>query len=740
MKYADRIKDTTMTTGTGSITLAGSAPTGHQTFASAFTTGQKNIPYLIDNGAGNWESGIGTLSAATTLTRDSVFASSNSGSKVNFSAGTKTVIVTLPASVMQSVSVNPDDVGFDIVLLAGQSNMKGDGTLDSLIDVSDSRVWQWGVKSSDSNRYQKITQAIDPLSFNDSNTGKNGPGCWFGRSYAAAIPAHRHVLLIPAAVGGTGLLYGSMEWAVDDTLYTESVTQANAAIAAALSLYPNSRFVGICWIQGEAESSSTVYTKADYKTAFSSMLSGFRADIDGATDAWCVIGSMVPEFVSSTTNGATIDAAHQELAGEVSKVTYVAGPSGVTADNVHYNAAGCRIMGARMGIAVESARLGLSYTPPAVTGVTMTGPSSGTVGVASTNFTVGVTPGGGSITGTVVVTPSDGGGGGTFTPTTVSLSSGAVSGTFTYTPASTGAKTISVTNNGSLTNPGNITYTASAAATAPAQVTALTLNTATATTQPLTWTAPSDGGSAITDYVVQWSPAGANTWTTFADGTSTTAAATVTGLTASTSYDYRVAAVNAIGTGSYSSTATGSTAAGSSETTFNSSDQVAGTWTLSGSDFIATRTSTDSGSFRSIRGTAAKSSGKLYFTMVASGTALLGVGNSSAPLNNFVGLDANGWGCMIAYSAPAKLHDGSNVPLSGVSTDAAHTWGIGVDFSTGEMELFEDGTSKGVIYSVALGGQLSGSLYPMCSASVTSTEVTLDCTPASVPSGYTAWG
>jgi hypothetical protein len=63
---------------------------------------------------------------------------------------------------------------------------------------------------------------------------------------------------------------------------------------------------------------------------------------------------------------------------------------------------------------------------------------------------------------------------------------------------------------------------------------------------------------------VQWSPAGAGTWTTFADDTSTATSATVTGLTASTSYDYRVAAVNAVGAGSYSSTATGSTAAGAS--------------------------------------------------------------------------------------------------------------------------------------------------------------------------------
>lgn len=97
---------------------------------------------------------------------------------------------------------------------------------------------------------------------------------------------------------------------------------------------------------------------------------------------------------------------------------------------------------------------------PAATAVTMTGPAGGVVNAASTNFTVGAD---GKITGTVVVTPSSGGGGGTFSPTTLSISAGSPTGAFTYTPATTGAKTISVANNGSLTNPSNITYTATAA-------------------------------------------------------------------------------------------------------------------------------------------------------------------------------------------------------------------------------------------------------------------------------------
>ena len=103
----------------------------------------------------------------------------------------------------------------------------------------------------------------------------------------------------------------------------------------------------------------------------------------------------------------------------------------------------------------------------AATDVTMTGPTTGTVGSPSSNFTIGAN---GTITGTVVVTPSDGGGGGTFTPSSVSISAGTPTATFTYTAGSVGSKTISVTNNGGLTNPSNITLTATSTA-----ATALTL-------------------------------------------------------------------------------------------------------------------------------------------------------------------------------------------------------------------------------------------------------------------------
>jgi cytoskeletal protein RodZ len=72
----------------------------------------------------------------------------------------------------------------------------------------------------------------------------------------------------------------------------------------------------------------------------------------------------------------------------------------------------------------------------------------------------------------------------------------------------------------------------------------------------LTWNVPAANGSAITDYIVEYKLTSEPTvWIVFADGTSTTAAATVTGLSNGSSYDFGVAAVNGVGTGSYSSIA-----------------------------------------------------------------------------------------------------------------------------------------------------------------------------------------
>ena len=95
----DRVKETTTTTGTGTINLGGAA-TGFETFVAGI--GNSNVTYycIAGQGTAEFEVGIGTVTDASpdTLSRTTILSSSNSDSAVDFSAGTKDVFCTLPAS------------------------------------------------------------------------------------------------------------------------------------------------------------------------------------------------------------------------------------------------------------------------------------------------------------------------------------------------------------------------------------------------------------------------------------------------------------------------------------------------------------------------------------------------------------------------------------------------------------------------------------------------------------------
>lgn len=100
---ADRVKDSTTTTGTGTITVSGTAPTGFRSFASVASVGD-SLYYCISSSTGaDWEVGVGTLVTSTTLSRDVVYASSNSGNLVSLAAGTKDVFCTIPAAALENL-------------------------------------------------------------------------------------------------------------------------------------------------------------------------------------------------------------------------------------------------------------------------------------------------------------------------------------------------------------------------------------------------------------------------------------------------------------------------------------------------------------------------------------------------------------------------------------------------------------------------------------------------------------
>ena len=123
----DRVKETSTTTGTGTLDLAG-AETGYEGFVAGIGDGNTTYYAIELNSAGEWEVGIGTVTDAApdTLSRDTIISSSNGDAAVNFSAGTKNVFCTLPAK--RTISPVMTATGF---VVTHASTLDEDQTLDS---------------------------------------------------------------------------------------------------------------------------------------------------------------------------------------------------------------------------------------------------------------------------------------------------------------------------------------------------------------------------------------------------------------------------------------------------------------------------------------------------------------------------------------------------------------------------------------------------------------------------------
>jgi hypothetical protein len=131
MNLGDRVKETSTSTGTGAFALAG-AVSGYVTFSSVLSDGQITF-YCIENGT-DFEVGQGTyVSASDSLSRNEIFASTNSSAKVNWSGGTKRVFITVPADFAKR--------SLPLIFTAGAAISKGQlCTLNSSNEVSPASV------------------------------------------------------------------------------------------------------------------------------------------------------------------------------------------------------------------------------------------------------------------------------------------------------------------------------------------------------------------------------------------------------------------------------------------------------------------------------------------------------------------------------------------------------------------------------------------------------------------------
>ena len=107
----DRVKESSTTSGTGAIALAGVVQ-GYETFSAGIGNDNETYYAIYEQGTSNWEVGRGTLDATSAnLARTEVISSSNSDSLVSFTGGTLDVFCTLPASKAVYLDASGSPVG-----------------------------------------------------------------------------------------------------------------------------------------------------------------------------------------------------------------------------------------------------------------------------------------------------------------------------------------------------------------------------------------------------------------------------------------------------------------------------------------------------------------------------------------------------------------------------------------------------------------------------------------------------
>jgi hypothetical protein len=134
---ADRVLDTSTSTGTGAFVVSGTAPSGYRTFSAVLSTNDTCYYSIGHQTLSEWETGTATYSSANTLTRTTIASSSNANAAVNFSAGTKDVSITFLASKSlqadpsgQTVNSSGSYIRTTITATAGQTSFTANYTVN----------------------------------------------------------------------------------------------------------------------------------------------------------------------------------------------------------------------------------------------------------------------------------------------------------------------------------------------------------------------------------------------------------------------------------------------------------------------------------------------------------------------------------------------------------------------------------------------------------------------------------
>lgn len=244
LAYADRVQETSTTTGTGTYSLAG-AVAGFRTFVAGI--GDTNICYYCATDNTDWEVGLGTVTdaATDTLSRTTILASSNAGAAVNWAAGTRNIFCTIPATIVSGLN------GQIVVTKATNQTVA-----TSTVYQSDTAL-TFAVAASTKYKF-KIRLIIDTPSGADIKVQLTGPAAPTALQYSAF--AHDNV---GATLGDVG------------TAFSTSIPMAfgggSKAVYVEINGYlnngANSGTVTVQWGQVVSSGTTTVYMGSDIEYA-----------------------------------------------------------------------------------------------------------------------------------------------------------------------------------------------------------------------------------------------------------------------------------------------------------------------------------------------------------------------------------------------------------------------------------------------------------------------------------------
>ena len=230
-----------------------------------------------------------------------------------------------------NLRVFTEDDAYDVVPLAGQSNMIGRATATSA-DVHD---WQAVAVDQDG----QLVPAYEPLHHVDPVAGDMGLSLQYARDYIASrLTTGRYLLLVPAAEGGTG--FSDNKWNDGDTAFENAVTLINAAVAFSAS----NALIELLWHQGEKDRTNSTTADAHLQ-ALRDFVADIRTDLSSPS-LKIVMGGLVPDLIAGNALAHQVQNQIKQVADETADVYWV-DSAGLDdeGDDLHFDRASALTLG-----------------------------------------------------------------------------------------------------------------------------------------------------------------------------------------------------------------------------------------------------------------------------------------------------------------------------------------------------------------------------------------------------------